>query len=58
MANEPQGWAKIAQQERKNHKRRKAAGTGKKMGAVLWAVFLAGCVVFAVIMLLMWQDII
>lgn len=58
MADEPQGWAKIAQQERKNRKRRKATGARKTMGAVLWSLFLAGCVVFAIIMLLHWQDII
>jgi hypothetical protein len=58
MANEPQGWEKIARQERKNRRDRKTAGAGKTTAAVLWAIFLAGCVVFAVIMLLMWQDII
>lgn len=55
---EDQGWAKIAQQERKNSKRRKAAGAGKTAGAVFWVIFLVGCVVVSVILLLMWQDII
>jgi hypothetical protein len=58
MADEPQGWDKIAQQERKNHKRRRAIGAGKITGRVLWGFFLVGCAVFAVIMLLLWQDII